>query len=189
MEEKQKLFNADLEPFLELRRQKNYQVPTDRMVDIKEQQPPEPQLSDDVVVDPIPKTMRPRATALLNRLKTRPDVITWDKTGQVKIKGEAMARNTRHLSVCAHALSQWIKLQRMRTKVLKSIWRILSVWRGWCLRLWICTHFPMETVDCVDFYAVTCFQRVHLFHHLFAVMSFRTRLLPRGNLLRDIPLN
>ena len=115
MDEKQKLFNADLERFLELRRQKNYQVPTDRMIDIKEQQPPEPQLSDDVVVDPIPKTMRPRATALLNRLKTRPDVITWDKTGQVKIKGEAMARNTRHLSMCAHALSQWIKLQRMRT--------------------------------------------------------------------------
>ena len=38
IDEKQKLFNADLERFLELRRQKNYQVPTDRMVDIEEQQ-------------------------------------------------------------------------------------------------------------------------------------------------------
>ena len=34
--------------------------------------------------------MRPRATALLNRLKRRPDIITWDKTGQVKIEGESI---------------------------------------------------------------------------------------------------
>ena len=32
--------------------------------------------------------MRPRATALFSRLKAKPDVITWDKTGQVKIEGE-----------------------------------------------------------------------------------------------------
>ena len=32
--------------------------------------------------------MRPRATALLSRLKAKSDVITWDKTGQVKIEGE-----------------------------------------------------------------------------------------------------
>ena len=31
--------------------------------------------------------MRPRATALLNWLKTRHEVVTWDKTGQVKIEG------------------------------------------------------------------------------------------------------
>ena len=31
-----------------------------------------------------------RATALLNRLKLRPDIITWDKTGQVKIEGETI---------------------------------------------------------------------------------------------------
>ena len=44
--------------------------------------------SDEVVVEHIPKTMRPRATAILNRLKERPDVITWDKTGEVKLEGE-----------------------------------------------------------------------------------------------------
>ena len=32
--------------------------------------------------------MRPRATAILNRLKERPDVITWDKAGEVKLEGE-----------------------------------------------------------------------------------------------------
>ena len=32
--------------------------------------------------------MRQRATALLSRLKTKPDVITWDKTGQVEIEGK-----------------------------------------------------------------------------------------------------
>ena len=37
------------------------------------------QLSDAVIVEHIPKTMRPRATAILKRLKERPDVITWDK--------------------------------------------------------------------------------------------------------------
>ena len=42
------------------------------------------------MVEPIPRTMRPRATALLFRLKAKPDVITWDKTGQVKIEGETI---------------------------------------------------------------------------------------------------
>ena len=42
------------------------------------------------MVEPIPRTIRPRATALLSRLKAKPDVITWDKTGQVKIEGETI---------------------------------------------------------------------------------------------------
>ena len=54
----------------------------------KEEQRAEPQLSDADVVEPIPRTMRPRATALLSRLKAKADVITWDKIGQVKIEGE-----------------------------------------------------------------------------------------------------
>ena len=43
-----------------------------------------------MTVDHIPKTMRPKATALLRQLKARPDVISWDKTGQVNIEGEAI---------------------------------------------------------------------------------------------------
>ena len=38
----------------------------------------------------LPKSHRTRATGLLNRLKARPDVITWDETGQVKIDGETI---------------------------------------------------------------------------------------------------
>ena len=38
----------------------------------------------------IPITMRSRATTLLSRLKAKPDVIRWDKTGQVKIEGETI---------------------------------------------------------------------------------------------------
>ena len=34
--------------------------------------------------------MHPRTTVLLSRLKAKPDVITWDKTGQVKIEGETI---------------------------------------------------------------------------------------------------
>ena len=87
-DEKQKLFNAELEQFLELRRQKNYPMPIARAVNNEE--PVELPLPDADVVEPIPRTMRPRATALLNRLKTRPDVIRWDKTGRVKIERETI---------------------------------------------------------------------------------------------------
>ena len=31
--------------------------------------------------------MRSRASALLNRLKARPDIISWDEMGQVQIDG------------------------------------------------------------------------------------------------------
>ena len=92
-DQKQKLFNAELERYLELRQQKDSHISSVRVIDNeKEQQQaqPETQLSDAVVVEPVPKTMRPRATALLNWLKTRPEVVTWDKTGQVKIEGETI---------------------------------------------------------------------------------------------------
>ena len=84
-DEKQKLFNAYFERFLELRRQKETPTPVK-----KEEQQANPQLSHADVVEHIPRTMRPRATALLSRLKAKPDVITWDKTRQVKIEGEVI---------------------------------------------------------------------------------------------------
>ena len=91
-DQKQKLFNAELERYLELRQQKDSHIPSVRVIDSEGQQQaqPETQLSDAVVVEPVPKTMRPRATALLNWLKTKPEVVTWDKTGQVKIEGETI---------------------------------------------------------------------------------------------------
>ena len=93
-DQKQKLYNANLEWYLELRHQKDNQILSVRVVGKEEEQeqPPQPpqQLPDAVVVEPIPKTMRPRATALLNRLKTRPDLVTWDKSGQLKIEGETI---------------------------------------------------------------------------------------------------
>ena len=79
--EKQKLYYANLERYLNLRQQKDSQTPTVQIAPSaasrEELFPPNnAQLSDAVVVDHIPKTMRPRATAILNRLKERPDVIT-----------------------------------------------------------------------------------------------------------------
>ena len=47
----------------------------------------ERELSHNIIVRGIPKTMRTRAGALLERLKARPDVISWDDMGQVKIDG------------------------------------------------------------------------------------------------------
>ena len=82
-DEKQKLFNTYFEGYLELRRQKETPV-------MKEKRRAEPQLSDADVVESIPRTMRSRAAALLSRLKAKPDVVTWDKTGEVKIEGETI---------------------------------------------------------------------------------------------------
>ena len=84
--EKQKLYNANMESFLSLRHQKDGQIPTVRIAPGTEQEPIEKaRLSDADVVEHIPKTMLARATALLNRLKARPDVISWDESGQVRI--------------------------------------------------------------------------------------------------------
>ena len=82
-DEKQKLFNTYFEHYLELRRQKETPV-------MKEEQQVKSQLSDADVVESIPITMRPRAAAHLSRLKAKPDLVTWDKTGQVKIEGETI---------------------------------------------------------------------------------------------------
>ena len=82
-DEKQKLFNTYFEHYLELRRQKETPV-------MKEGRRAEPQLSDADVVESIPVTMRPRAKALLSRLKAKPGVVTWDKMGQVKIESETI---------------------------------------------------------------------------------------------------
>ncbi len=51
------------------------------------------ELSDDIIVRGIPKTMRTRAIALLERLKARPDVISWDDMGQVKIDGTLIPKS------------------------------------------------------------------------------------------------
>ena len=51
------------------------------------------ELSDDIIVRGIPKTMRTRAIALLERLKARPDIISWDDMGQVKIDGVFIPRS------------------------------------------------------------------------------------------------
>ena len=75
--EKQKLYNANMESYLSLRRQKDGQIPTVWIAPDTEQEP-EPiekaRFSDADVVEHIPKSMRARATALLNRLKAIPDV-------------------------------------------------------------------------------------------------------------------
>ena len=53
--------------------------------DLEETQ--EDSLSAEMIVRGIPKTMKTRAQALLERLKEREDVITWDDMGQVLLNG------------------------------------------------------------------------------------------------------
>ncbi len=88
--DKQKLYYANLERYLNLKQQNDSQIPTVQIQSNNENKeqpvPSETELfSDTVVVEHIPKSMRPRATVLLNRLKARPDVITWDKSGEVSV--------------------------------------------------------------------------------------------------------
>ena len=47
----------------------------------------EDSLSVEMIVRGIPKTMKTRALALLERLKEREDVVTWDDMGQVLLNG------------------------------------------------------------------------------------------------------
>ena len=75
--EKQKLYYANLERYLDLKKQTDSQIPTVRVApESKEESKEKEQLADTSIVDHFPKTIRPRATPLLNHLKTRPDVIT-----------------------------------------------------------------------------------------------------------------
>ena len=80
--EKQKMYYANLERYLKLRQQKDSEIPTIRIAPSAENEEPthpkNAQLSDEVIVRHIPKTMQSRATAIVNRLKERPNVITWD---------------------------------------------------------------------------------------------------------------
>jgi hypothetical protein len=87
--EKQKLYNASMESYLSLRRQKDGQIPTVRIAPAAEQKSKErAPLSDADVIGHLPVTLRPKAATLLKRLKARPDVFSWDESGQVKVDGK-----------------------------------------------------------------------------------------------------
>ena len=87
--EKQKLYNANMESYLSLKRQRDDQIPTVRIAQDAEQKSKEKApLSDVDVIGHLPATLRPKAMTLLRRLKARPDVISWDESGQVKVDGK-----------------------------------------------------------------------------------------------------
>ena len=53
----------------------------------------EDSLSAEMIVHGIPKTLKTRARALLERLKEREDVITWDDMGQVLLNGDLIPKS------------------------------------------------------------------------------------------------
>ena len=92
-DEKQKLYYANLERYLNLKHQKNNDLPTVD-VSLKNTSPVDvgpidettrETLNDSIIVDSIPKSMGERAVSILNRLKTHPNMISWDKSRQVKL--------------------------------------------------------------------------------------------------------
>jgi hypothetical protein len=95
---KEKLYHANLERYLNLKSQKDNITPTVRLApdsEIEDKDPVSPeeeeaQLSDTVIIESIPKTNRSRAVALLGRLKTRPNVISWDQAGRVSLEGKSV---------------------------------------------------------------------------------------------------
>jgi hypothetical protein len=97
---REKLYHANLERYLDLKHQNDSTTPTVRLApnsEIEDKEPVSPkgkaQLSDSVIIESIPKTMQSRAVALLNRLKARPDVISWDQSGRVSLDGESIPRS------------------------------------------------------------------------------------------------
>ena len=99
--EKQKLYYANLERYINLKHQKNNDFPTVNVAmksttldgnipgERREGEgTPTETLSDSTIVESIPKSMRNRAVSILNRLRTHPDIVSWNDTGQVKLNGE-----------------------------------------------------------------------------------------------------
>ena len=83
--EKQKLYNARMEDYLNLRKQKDDQIPTVRVNQNGEAKGK--QAGDEGVISHLPATLRPKAAALLKRLRANPEVISWDEAGKVKVDG------------------------------------------------------------------------------------------------------
>jgi hypothetical protein len=87
--EKQKMYNANMESYLSLRRQKDDQIPTVRIApDAEQKSRGKTSLSDADVIGHLPVTLGQKAATLLRRLKARPDVFSWDESGQVKVDGK-----------------------------------------------------------------------------------------------------
>ena len=96
--EKQKLYYAKRERYLNLRQQKDSQTPTVQIAPSATcREEPSPQTMHNYLMQSLlsiyPKPWRPRATAILIRLKERPDIITWDKPGEVKLEGESIPQS------------------------------------------------------------------------------------------------
>jgi hypothetical protein len=89
--EKQKLYNARMEDYLSLRKQKDDQIPAVRVTRDGEAKG-EP-LRDEDVVAHLPATLRPKAVALLKRLRADPGVISWNESGRVKVDGTEIANS------------------------------------------------------------------------------------------------
>ena len=95
-DEKQKLYNMNMQRLIEIRQQKDTQVPTVRLAPVKEEpvarvdvEVVEQPLADANVVENLPITMQRRATSLLACLREKTEMVTWDKSGEVKIRDEA----------------------------------------------------------------------------------------------------
>jgi hypothetical protein len=70
--EKQKLYNANMENYLSLRKQKDQHVPTVRMAQTAEEGEKEASQSDADVIAHLPATQRSKAAMLLKRLRANP---------------------------------------------------------------------------------------------------------------------
>jgi hypothetical protein len=89
--EKQKLYNANMENYLSLRKQKDEQIPAVRVARDKEGE--KETLRDADVIAHLPVTQRSKAAALLKRLKANPGVISWDESGKVKVDGREIVNS------------------------------------------------------------------------------------------------
>ena len=47
-------------------------------------------MDDSMVLDSVPKSMRARAESVLKRLKNHPNMVSWNKSGEISLEGETI---------------------------------------------------------------------------------------------------
>lgn len=97
-DKKQKSYYTNLQRYLNLKQQKDSYVATVKIAFKNEKKDVAVELTekvaalpDSLIVETVPKSMRGRAVPILNQLKSHPDIVTWDNTGQVRLDGVDIA--------------------------------------------------------------------------------------------------
>ena len=92
---KQKIYHANLEQYVRLKDQKTHERPTVN-ISLKhagvddDNMAMDNEMDDSMVLDSVPKGMRARSESVLKRLKNHPNMVSWNKLGEISLEGETI---------------------------------------------------------------------------------------------------